>query len=119
MDAHRPHPPSIPQKHALDGTPYYFNTVSEALSWDKPASLRTEEERQETLVWVRDTGQGWAPAQLLEDDGSQVTVKLPKARASRSVASPLCRLAADRAGRAGEAHPLSGSRGAAVDLRPQ
>lgn len=80
-----------PQKHTLDGTPYYFNTMSEALSWDKPAALRTAEEREEaagTWVWVRDPDQGWASAQLLEDDGSQVTVKQGQVRASCVAAPP-------------------------------
>ena len=59
----------VSQRRTLDGVPYYHNTVTEELSWDKPDILKTNAERKtETgdFCWVRDQVEGWIPARLVK-----------------------------------------------------
>ena len=49
--------------------PYYYNTVNENVSWEKPDALKTEEEKavdSGTWVWVRDEREAWLPAQRVD-----------------------------------------------------
>lgn len=93
----------------LDGVPYYYNSVSEELSWEKPDSLKTAQERETEsgdFCWVRDPLEAWAPARIVKKhaDGSYDLQTLavrdgPLARrvaCTRVTVEALCRASARR-----------------------
>lgn len=56
----------------MDGVPYFFNSKTNCLSWEKPDVLLTEAERAQGLqqwVWVRDGDAGWVPVRVVECGG--------------------------------------------------
>lgn len=56
----------------MDGVPYFFNSKTNCLSWEKPEALLTEAERaqgREQWVWVRDGDAGWAPVRVVRCGG--------------------------------------------------
>ena len=72
------------ERQTVDGMPYYYNSLNENVSWDKPDELKTAEEKQVdsgNWVWIRDKKEAWLPAQLLNGntvkllDGRKVDVK--------------------------------------------
>ncbi len=57
------------ERRTVDGMPYYYNTVNDNVSWEKPDALKTDEEKavdSGTWVWVRDTNEAWLPAQRMD-----------------------------------------------------
>lgn len=60
----------------MDDVPYFFNSKTGCLSWEKPDVLLTESERAQGLqrwVWVRDGDAGWVPVRVvMGDDGGDV-----------------------------------------------
>ena len=51
------------EKKTIEGQSYYFNTVKETLSWDKPDELKTAEEKrvdEANLCWIPDKTEGWS-----------------------------------------------------------
>ena len=51
------------EKKTIEGQSYYFNTVKEILSWDKPDALKTAEEKrvdEANLCWITDKKEGWS-----------------------------------------------------------
>ena len=66
------------EKRTADGVPYYFNTATESISWDKPLFLQTSEERavdKGEWVWVTDETSCWMPARVDSRGGGTLTVK--------------------------------------------
>lgn len=56
------------ERRTVDGVPYFFNSKTNCLSWEKPEALLTEAERaqgREQWVWVRDGDAGWAPVRVV------------------------------------------------------
>ena len=52
------------ERFTVDGVPYYYNTLHDTLSWDKPDCLLTEAERKEgkrKWVWIENEKDGWVP----------------------------------------------------------
>jgi len=63
------------EKHTMDGVPYYYNSASEAVSWDKPDALKDEYELESDSGewrWIRDDEYGYIPAKTVEtnEDGT-------------------------------------------------
>ena len=59
-------------KMTLDGVPYYYNDMTEAVSWDKPDELKTSEEKKSDhgdWVWLADDKDAWVPATVLKENG--------------------------------------------------
>jgi len=54
-----------------DGLDYYFNTVTNETTWDKPDELMTDEEKDAAgdWQWVPDEAQAYIPGKKLRDDG--------------------------------------------------
>ncbi|CAM9589718.1 unnamed protein product [Chrysoparadoxa australica] len=82
------------QKKTADGTDYYWNTVTESVTWDKPDVLCTAEERDTASgdwVWVKDESEGWEPGRLIKTVGDSVTVQLRSGRkkAAKKTKEPL------------------------------
>lgn len=68
------------EKMTADKVPYYYNTASESVSWDKPNCLKTAEEMKHDdgeWVWVSDPTEAWVPARVKSRTGDSVTVLLP------------------------------------------
>lgn len=75
------------ERATVDGMPYYYNSLNDNVSWEKPDELKTEEEKKidsGNWVWVRDKKEAWLPAQLLDDgtvklqNGQKVNMKQSK-----------------------------------------
>ena len=82
------------ERFTMDGVPYYHNTRTEAVSWDKPDVLKSTRELKSdagTWRWVPDPVLAWAPAReervepsgvavCVLDSGERVTVspKVPR-----------------------------------------
>ena len=81
----------------IDGEQFYHNVVSDAVAWEKPPELQSEEERQtdtSDCVWLPDEqAGGWEPAYVLarraggalsvrrmEGGGGQLEVSAAQAR---------------------------------------
>ena len=66
------------EKLTIDRVPYYYNTSTDAVSWDKPDSLKSHEEKltdSHEWVWISDETEGWIPAMVKNKAASgQVTV---------------------------------------------
>jgi myosin heavy subunit len=83
------------EKLTADKVPYYFNTASETVSWDKPNCLKTAEEKQHDdgeWVWVSDPTEAWVPARVKSRNGDSVSVILPnnsKKTVNKSPTEPL------------------------------
>ena len=75
------------EKKTIDGALYYHNPSTEAVSWDKPDSLKTAAEKQVDSgewVWVSDPNSVWVPARITSSDGASVKVQL-NGGATRSI----------------------------------
>jgi myosin heavy subunit len=83
------------EKFTADKVPYYYNTVSESVSWDKPNCLKTAEERHQDegeWVWVSDPVEAWVPARVKSRTGDSVSVQLQngsKKTVAKSSSEPL------------------------------
>jgi hypothetical protein len=83
------------EKLTADKVPYYYNTGSESVSWDKPNCLKSAEEKQQDdgeWVWVSDPVEAWVPARVKSRSGDSVTVILPnnsKKTVTKSPTEPL------------------------------
>ena len=67
------------EKVTVDGALYYSNPSTEAVSWDKPDCLKTDEELQTEAgewIWVSDPKEVWVPARLLNENGGEISVQL-------------------------------------------
>lgn len=67
------------EKLTADKVPYYYNTTSESVSWDKPNCLKTAEEKQQDdgeWVWISDPVEAWVPARVKSRNGDSVSVVL-------------------------------------------
>ena len=68
------------EKFTADNVAYYYNTASESVSWDKPNSLKTADEKerdQGEWVWISDAKEAWLPAMVKSRSGDSVTVVCP------------------------------------------
>ena len=54
-----------------DGYDYYFNTVTNETSWDKPEELMTDEEKDSAgdWQWVPDEAQAYLPGKKTREEG--------------------------------------------------
>ena len=71
--------PGWTAKFTADKVPYYHHPVSGSVSWDKPDSLKSAEERARDdgeWVWVSDEKEVWVPAQVKRRTGNSVVVSL-------------------------------------------
>ena len=67
------------ERFTVDGMPYYYNTVNEQVSWEKPDALKTAEEKvvdSGTWVWLKDDKEAWLPAQRLDGGSGSTTGKV-------------------------------------------
>lgn len=63
------------EKQTIDGLPYYYNSDTEEITWDKPDALRTPQEIEEESgdwTWVPHPKTLWQPARITSknEDGS-------------------------------------------------
>eukprot|EP00602_Paraphysomonas_sp_CaronLab_P010658 CAMPEP_0185037120 /NCGR_PEP_ID=MMETSP1103-20130426/31086_1 /TAXON_ID=36769 /ORGANISM="Paraphysomonas bandaiensis, Strain Caron Lab Isolate" /LENGTH=1566 /DNA_ID=CAMNT_0027574947 /DNA_START=35 /DNA_END=4735 /DNA_ORIENTATION=+ len=68
------------ERLTADGVCYYYNTLSESVTWDKPYALKSDAERAEDdgeWVWLSDPVEAWIPVRVKERSGANVTVVLP------------------------------------------
>jgi len=52
------------ERTTLEGMSYYYNTKTEALTWDKPDALKSRDslkEKSADWCWVQDEREGWVP----------------------------------------------------------
>ena len=52
------------ERKTLEGLSYYYNTKTEALTWDKPDALKSRaslKEKSADWCWVQDDREGWVP----------------------------------------------------------
>jgi len=87
----------------IDGALYYANPSTEAVSWDKPDCLKTNEELEKDSgdwVWVSagekpGGGEGWVPARVLGgngsdlNDGESVSLQLQSGLRKTAVKNPV------------------------------
>lgn len=75
------------EKFTADGVPYYHNDITQALSWDKPADLKDDEEQEmdnSQWVWVPDAESGFVAARsaggerYVQTNGRSLNYKLKK-----------------------------------------
>jgi hypothetical protein len=69
--------PNWTEKFTADKVAYYYNTATESVSWDKPNSLKTAEEKerdQGEWVWTSDPKEAWLPAMVKSRSGDSVSV---------------------------------------------
>lgn len=69
--------PNWIEKFTADKVAYYYNTATESVSWDKPNSLKTADEKerdQGEWVWVSDEKEAWMPAMVKSRSGENVSV---------------------------------------------
>jgi hypothetical protein len=69
--------PNWIEKFTADQVAYYYNTATESVSWDKPNSLKSADEKerdQGDWVWVSDPKEAWVPAMVKSKSGNNATV---------------------------------------------
>jgi myosin heavy subunit len=74
-----------------DGVAYYFNTLTDAVTWDKPTELKTEAERRQDdgeWVWLSDPSEAWVPVKVQGRTGNKVTVLLPNGSTNTVTCGP-------------------------------
>lgn len=52
------------ERKTIDNMPYYYNTKTEALTWDKPDALKSRDSLKAKAAdwcWVQDDDEGWIP----------------------------------------------------------
>mmetsp|Transcript_4274 Transcript_4274/g.7882 ORF Transcript_4274/g.7882 Transcript_4274/m.7882 type:complete len:1324 (-) Transcript_4274:156-4127(-) len=83
--------PNWIEKFTADKVAYYYNTSTESVSWDKPNSLKTADEKerdQGEWVWVSDPKEAWLPAMVKSRSGDSVTVVLENGSKKTVTAGP-------------------------------
>lgn len=76
------------EKQTIDGLPYYYNSSTEEITWDKPEALMSRDEKAEDegqWVWIPHPKRLWQPARILSEDGSG---KVCQTRDGRRVTIP-------------------------------
>jgi hypothetical protein len=78
-------------RNTSDGVPYYYNFLSDSVTWDKPDALKSQAERNQDdgeWVWVSDPTEAWVPARVQTRAGNKVTVVLDNGSSSTVMAGP-------------------------------